>query len=92
MFRTISRTNAKTAAAAAALVVGLVGFLIPAVPPAKAEGPATTPYFGKGDRLPIVTKEIACSLTGWPNYQPNCHFDRRAPSGEIRTVRIIALR
>jgi hypothetical protein len=46
----------------------------------------------RADRLPIVAEPVACSLTGWPHHEPGCEFDRRASSGTIRTVRIIAMR
>ena len=86
-----SRTGAlsKGIVAASALVAGLAGFLISVAPQAKAETPAPT-MLAKADRLPVSAK--ACSLTGWPNYEANCYFDRRTPSAEARTVRMIALR
>jgi len=34
----------------------------------------------------------ACSLLEWPNYEQSCQFDQRQPAGEMRTVRIIAVR
>jgi hypothetical protein len=83
-----SRTAAlsKGIVAASALVAGLAGFLISVAPEAKAEAPT----LAKANRLPIAAK--ACSLTGWPHYEASCYFDRRTPSTEARTVRMIALR
>jgi len=46
----------------------------------------------KGDRLPGVAKGAACSLLGWPHYEQSCQFDKRRPAGDMRTVRIIAIR
>jgi len=93
MFRSTSTSHSTTVAkavvAAAALTAGLAGFLISASPEAKADAPAIS-TFAKADRLPVVPK--ACSLTGWPNYEAGCYFDRRTPSTEARTVRMIALR
>jgi hypothetical protein len=34
----------------------------------------------------------ACSLLEWPNYEQSCQFDQRQSAGEMRTVRIIAIR
>jgi hypothetical protein len=93
MFRSISTSrriaHSKAAVAAAALVAGLASFLISAAPEARADTPTAT-VLAKGDRLPMAAK--ACSLTGWPNYEASCYFDRRTPSTEARAVRIIALR
>jgi hypothetical protein len=92
MFRSNStshNTRSKGIVAASALVAGLVGLLISAVPEAKADAPAAA-AFAKADRLPLAAK--VCSLTGWPHYEANCYFDRRTPSPEVRTVRMIALR
>jgi hypothetical protein len=49
-------------------------------PQAIAEGPS------------ILLKGGACSLLEWPNYEQTCQFDQRQPAGEMRTVRIIAVR
>jgi len=78
--------NAITAIVAASLVAGLAVSLTAIVPEAKAQilqAPLLQP-----DR---VAKAPACSLQGWPHYEPACQFDLRASSGETRTVRVIAL-
>ena len=49
-------------------------------PQSIAEGPSTLPKGG------------ACSLLEWPNYEQGCQFDVRQPAGEMRTIRIIAIR
>jgi hypothetical protein len=91
MFRAISKfctVNSAVSVVAAALVAGMAVFLIPAAPEARA----TASQLAKADRLPAVSKEIACSLTAWPNYERNCQFDLRVSSGETRLVRIITPR
>jgi hypothetical protein len=92
MFRTISikfcTVNSAVSVVAAALVAGMAVFLIPVAPEARA----TASHLAKADRLPVVAKEMACSMTSWPNYERNCQFDLRTSSGESRSVRIIALR
>jgi hypothetical protein len=64
--------------------------MMPATPKAELQAVVSLP--AKTDRLPLLAKQISCSLTSWPNYEPSCQFDLRAPSGDIRTVRVIALR
>ena len=88
----ISAANSTVAVAAAALVAGMAVFLLPAAPDAKAAVQVSASPLAKADRLPVVIKQIDCSLTSWPNYEPGCQFDLRAPSRETRAVRIIALR
>jgi hypothetical protein len=100
MFRSISNkfrttnsagyVNSTASVAAAALLAGMVVLLMPATP--KAEVQASVSLFAKADRLPVLAKEVPCTLTSWPNYEPSCRFDLRASSGDIRRVRIIALR
>jgi hypothetical protein len=100
MFRSISNkfrstnsavsVSSTASVAGAALVAGLVVLLMPATP--KAEVQALVSLFAKADRLPVLPKEVPCTLTSWPNYEPSCRFDLRVSSGDIRTVRIIALR
>jgi hypothetical protein len=98
MFRSISNnlytanSAVAGAVATAALVAGIAVCLIPAAPVAKAEAKAAPSHLAKLDRLPVVTKEMACSLTSWPNYGPSCQFDLRMSSTQTRTVRTIALR
>jgi hypothetical protein len=93
MFRSNSTshntTRCKGIVAAFALAAGLAGLLISVAPEAKADVPVAA-AFAKADRLPLAAKP--CSLTGWPNYEASCYFDRRTPSTEARTVRMIALR
>ena len=69
-----------------ALSLGLV-ILISMVPEATAEV-LPAPLL-QGD---IAIKVPACTLQGWPHYQPPCQFDLRIANTEPRTVRIIALR
>ena len=96
MFRSISN-NLGTAPLAAAvatavLLAAMAVFLIPAAPMATAEAQAATLHLATTDRLPVIDKKLACSLTSWPNYGSSCQFDLRASSRETRTVRTIALR
>ena len=101
MFRSISNNLSTVqsavagAVATAALVAGIAVFLIPAAPVARAEVLVAPSHLAKADRLPVAekeaAKEIACSLTGWPDYGPGCRFDLRTSSSETRTVRTIAL-
>ena len=89
-FQQLRTTNSTVSVALAALVAGVAVFLMPAAP--KAEAGVTVSHLTKADRLPVQAKQVPCTLTSWPNYDPSCQFDLRAPSGDIRTVRIIALR
>lgn len=88
MFRFTSHifsiTSSTATVAAAALVAGLAVFVMPAAPIALAQPVAS--------HLAKVARAVPCILTNWPNYAPRCEFDLRAPSGDTRTVRIIALR
>jgi hypothetical protein len=43
-------------------------------------------------RLRVPTRGNACSVHGWPNFEPKCQFDLREPAAEARTVRVIDLR
>jgi hypothetical protein len=88
--------------AAAVVVAGAIAFAITAAPAAddnavKQDQNAKQPQpFAKADRLRVPVsdplKGTACSLHGWPNFEPKCQFDKREPAGEARTVRVIALR
>ena len=84
--------------AAAALVAGAIALAITAAPAAndlnaKQEPDAKQAQpFAKADRLRVPLKGAACSLHGWPNFEPKCQFDVREPAGKARTVRVIALR
>jgi hypothetical protein len=65
----------------AALAPGALGVTeVKAEPQSITEGPST------------VFKGGACSLLAWPNYEQSCQFDARQLAGEVRTVRIIAVR
>jgi hypothetical protein len=91
-FRTTNSTltvKSTISVAAAALVAGIAVFLMPSAP--KAEAQAIASHLARADRLPILANQIPCTLS-WPNYEPSCQFDLRTPSGDTRTVRIIALR
>jgi hypothetical protein len=79
----------------AVLGIAFAAFLASASPPAKAEPQIASVLLlplAKADRLPERTAGAACSLHGWPYYDPGCRFDLRAPAQEARTVRVIALR
>ncbi len=84
--------------AAAALVAGAIAFAITFAPAAndheaeQATEAAQALPFAKADRLHVPLKGAACSLQGWPDFEPKCQFDVREPAGEARTVRVIALR
>jgi hypothetical protein len=80
--------------AAAVLVAGVVAVAITAAPAANGQEakPTLSKPFAKADRLGVALKGSACSLHGWPNFEPQCQFDVREPAGEARTIRVIALR
>ena len=92
MFKPIMRI------AAATLVAGAIALAITAAPAANdlnaKQGPDAKQAlpFAKADRLRVPLKGAACSLHGWPNFEPKCQFDVREPAGKARTVRVIALR
>ena len=93
MFRPIIRM------AAAALVAGAIALAISFAPAANDyqakpdhHDTSQAPTLAKADRLRVAVKGTACSQHAWPNYEPKCQFDIREPSGEARTVRVIALR
>jgi hypothetical protein len=77
---------------AAALVAIVAVFLTSVVPEPKARPQDALPPLAKGDRLPVPVKGAACSSRGWPHYEQSCQFDMRRPAGEVRTIRIVALR
>ena len=100
MFRSFSAPLVSTVASVSAIMVatflgGMTVVLISGVSDAKAkpviELVVQEPH-AKADRLPVLKKGAACSSHAWPNYEPSCQFDTRRPFGEMRTVRIIALR
>lgn len=84
--------------AAAALVAGAIAFAITAAPaandfaPTQAQDAKQPSTFAKADRLRVPAKGAACSVHGWPDFEPKCQFDLREPGGTARTVRVIALR
>jgi hypothetical protein len=84
--------------AAAALVAGAIAFAITAAPaaydlaPTQPQDAKQTSILARADRLRVPVKGAACSVHGWPNFEPKCQFDFREPGGEARTVRVIALR
>ena len=96
MFRQIVRIGAAT------LVAGVIAFAITAAPAAndyvvKQNQDAKQPKpFAMADRLRVPVSGpvtgTACSLRGWPHFEPKCQFDKREPAGEARVVRVIALR
>jgi len=83
------------AAASVASVVALAGMASPGadhigsqVQTATAQADASSDT----SRLRVPTRGNACSLHGWPNFEPKCQFDLREPGAEARTIRVIALR
>ncbi len=84
--------------AAAALVAGAIAFAITAAPaandfaPTQAQDAKQPSTFAKADRLRVPIKGAACSVHGWPDFEPKCQFDLREPGRKARTVRVIALR
>jgi hypothetical protein len=93
MFKPIVRMTA------AVLVAGVIAFAITAAPaahdhavnPHAAKQAPPQPY-AKADRLRVPARGMACSLHGWPDFEPKCQFDVREAAGDARTVRVIALR
>jgi hypothetical protein len=73
--------------AAAAAISGLIVFLTSWTPEANDADIAA-----KANRLAIAVKGAACSLQGWPNFEPSCQFDLRKPATEAKAVRVLALR
>jgi len=93
MFRPIVRMTA------AVFVAGAVAFAVTAAPAAndaKVNGRATDQAlpqsFAKADRLVVPVKGAACSVQGWPDFEPKCQFDVRETASQARPVRVIALR
>jgi hypothetical protein len=93
MFKPIVRITA------AALAAGAIAFAITVAPAAhdRAENrhaaeQAPLPPYPKADRLRVPVRGSACSLRGWPDFEPKCQFDVRETAGDARTVRVIALR
>jgi hypothetical protein len=91
MFKPIVRMTAAT------LFAGAVAFAITIAPAAYDRGGtsyAATPQLpsAKADRLRVPVRGAACSLHGWPSFEPKCEFDVRETADETRTVRVIALR
>jgi len=80
--------------AAATFVAGIVAFAVTTAPAAIGQQakPPSPPPLAKADRLPVAIKGTACSLRGWPDFEPKCQFDVRESTGKARTVRVIALR
>lgn len=92
MFRPLVRI------AAAALVAGVIALAINAAPAVnavaltQAQDAKHMQPGGKADRLRVPVRGAACSVHGWPAFEPKCQFDTREPDGKARTVRVIALR
>jgi hypothetical protein len=83
---------------AAASVATALAFALMASPGANPVGSelqkATAQPDASADtgRLRVPTRGNACSVHGWPNFEPKCQFDLREPAAEARTIRVIALR
>jgi hypothetical protein len=96
MFKIVNKPIARIVAAASLTTV--LAFAVMASPAAnslrgKAQEAtaqpaslANTSHF----RVPS-TRGNACSVHGWPNFEPKCQFDLREPGGEARIIRVIAL-
>lgn len=80
--------------AAATLVAGVIAFAITAGPAANdgVAKPTLPQPLAKADHVRVPLKGAACSLHGWPYFEPKCQFDVREPAGVARTIRVIALR
>jgi len=93
MFRPIVRMTA------AVFVAGVIAFAVTAAPAANdakvnasAAEQALPQHFAMADRLRAPLKGAACSVQGWPDFEPKCEFDVRETANEARPVRVIALR
>ena len=92
----ISRPIARMAAAAC--VASAVGFAIAVSTGANGgvslgQDATAQPYaLSDSGRLRVPTSGTACSVHGWPNFEPKCQVDHREFTGEARTIRMIALR
>jgi hypothetical protein len=87
-------TKSILAIGAAAVLVTAAAFIASVVPEAKAATRVTTAFNhlnAAGDRPSAAAAGSACSHS-WPNYEQSCQFDLRRPVGEMRTVRVIAVR
>lgn len=84
--------------ATAAFVAGVIAFAITFAPAAnsleaqQSQDTKQVAPLAKADRLVVPLKGSACSLHGWPNFEPKCQFDFRESAGTARTIRVIALR
>ena len=93
MFRPLVRMTA------AVFVAGVIAFAVTAAPAANdakvnasATEQALPQHFAMADRLRAPLKGAACSVLGWPDFEPKCEFDVRETDNEARPVRVIALR
>jgi hypothetical protein len=92
MFRPIIRM------AIAVLVAGGIATAITFAPAAngteaeKGQDSKQVEPLAQAERLAVPVKGAACSLHGWPNFEPKCQFDIREADGVARTVRVIVLR
>jgi hypothetical protein len=101
MLKSIStRIGTSITIALAATIAGGLAVLVPGVPEVRAEPQVMAAQvmagadqaYPKSDRLPGLAKGAACSSLGWPNYEQACLFDMSQPTGDRRTVRVIANR
>jgi hypothetical protein len=92
MFEPVTRVVVAT------LVAGTVALLIAIAPAARGHEPMQVQAAKKAqisprpDQLRVPLRGSACSLHGWPNFEPRCQYDLREPAGAARTVRVFALR
>src|SRR5699024_4178385 len=89
MFRPIIRMGA-VAVVAGAIAIALAVSAAPArdLAPPPVQDASQPPAFAKADRLRVPLKGAACSVHGWPAFEPACQSDFREPAGAARTVRI----
>jgi hypothetical protein len=80
--------------AATALVAGVIAAAITVAPAAHDHEAKQTPPqpYAKADHVRVPLKGAACSLHGWPNFEPKCQFDVRESASKARSIRVIALR
>ena len=95
MRESISARSITVIAAASFTAASLVAVFAFVVPEANAESnvkPALHQSLDKTDQLRAAVKGHACSSRSWPHYEQRCLFDRRMPTAQAPSIRVIALR
>lgn len=85
------KTSSKTtisAALAALAIAGALTILPGASDPVVASSPLNS---GKSDRLDARPLGTNCSEQAWPYFETKCVRDLRAPMGQAKAVRIVAV-